>query len=152
MLAASPADIQNASGYSGYQVIDELCVRAEANARRAGYVTVVVVGTEQAAGATTIAAAMAGRFRRDGQQRVARRRRPRRTTLSETFSAAASGGIPAMLARADEDEDYLSGRRSSDRSRLSRNPRCRPPTPMSHCSAEATRRGSTRCGAVTSRS
>ncbi len=113
-------ELLRANGYSALNVIDELCVRAEANARRAGFVTIAVVGTEQSAGATTLATAMAGQFARFGSTVLLVDADPRRAGITEGFKAFGDGGIPALLASAP-DGTLTSGRRASDSFRKARN-------------------------------
>jgi len=118
-LSGALPDVLRSNDYPGLSIIDELCVRAESNARRTGYVTVVVVGTEQSAGATTVAAAMAGQFARFGTQVLLVDADPRRAGITEGFKAFADGGIPALLASAP-DGSMTNGRRSSDSFRKAR--------------------------------
>lgn len=118
-LAAALPDLLRANDYPALNVIDELCVRSEANARRTGFVTVVVVGTGQSAGATTIATAMAGQFARFGTQVLLVDADPRRSGITEGFKAFGDGGIPALLATAP-DGSLVAGRRTSDNFRRAR--------------------------------
>ncbi len=118
-LTAPLPELLRANAYPALTVIDELCVRAEANARRPGYVTVAVVGTEQSAGATTVATAMAAQFARFGTQVLLVDADPRRSGITEGFKAFGDGGIPALLATAP-DGSMTSGRRTSDNFRRAR--------------------------------
>ena len=118
-LAGSLPDLLANNSYAGLSVIDELCVRAESNARRTGFVTVVVVGTEQSAGATTVATAMAGQFARFGTQVVLVDADPRRSGVTEGFKAFGDGGIPALLA-STPDGSMTGGRRANDSFRKNR--------------------------------
>lgn len=113
-------ELLTASDYPAINVIDELCVRAEANARKPGSVTIVVVGTEQAAGATTIATAIAGQFGRLGTQTLLIDADPRRAGITDGFRASGEGGIPAMLA-STPNGSLVTGRRSGDQVRAYRN-------------------------------
>jgi Mrp family chromosome partitioning ATPase len=119
-LAGPLPELLRANDYPALNIIDELCVRAEANARRPGFVTVVVVGTEQSAGATTVATAMAGQFARFGTHVLLIDADPRRAGITEGFKAFGDGGIPALLATAP-DGSLTAGRRSSDSFRRARN-------------------------------
>lgn len=112
-------ELLKASEYPDLNVIDELCVRAEANARKPGSVTIVVVGTEQAAGATTIATAIAGQFGRLGTQTLLIDADPRRAGITDGFRATSEGGIPAMLATAPS-SSLVTGRRTGDQVRVYR--------------------------------
>ena len=76
--------------------VDELCVRAEANAEIGKALTVAVVGTERAAAATTIALAMAGRYGANGSSVVLIDADTRRPEISALYNAR--GGIPELLA------------------------------------------------------
>ena len=113
-------ELLTSSDYPAINVIDELCVRAEANARKPGSVTIVVVGTEQAAGATTIATAIAGQFGRLGTQTLLIDADPRRAGITDGFRASGEGGIPAMLA-STPNGSLVTGRRSGDQVRAYRN-------------------------------
>jgi capsular polysaccharide biosynthesis protein/Mrp family chromosome partitioning ATPase len=119
-LSSPLPELLQRTGYPAIQIIDELCVRAEANARRTGFVTVVVVGTEQAAGATTIATALAGQFARFGASVLLVDADPRRSGVTEGFRAFGDGGIPGLLALG-ADGSLIDGRRSSDTVRRTKN-------------------------------
>lgn len=78
--------------------VDQLCVRAEANAAPDQPLTVAVVGTERGAAATTVALAMAGRYGANGSSVVLVDADVRGPEISKLFHA--DGGIPALLANA----------------------------------------------------
>lgn len=82
-------------------VIDQLCVRAEANAGSNGTLTVAVVGTERNAGCTTLAAALAGRFAASGTRVLLIDADQHEPELTRELGGARSGGIPALLATTD---------------------------------------------------
>ncbi len=118
-LSAPLPEILRLNDYPALSVVDELCVRAEANARRAGFVTIAVVGTEQAAGATTLATAMAGQFARFGTTVLLVDADPRRAGITDEFRAYGDGGIPALLATTAEGT-MTTGRRAGDAVRKAR--------------------------------
>lgn len=120
-LAKPLPELLKSSDYPALSIIDELCVRAEANARKPGSVTIVVVGTEQAAGATTIATAIAGQFGRSGNQTLLIDADPRRAGVTDGFRASGDGGIPAMLAADRHQNSLVTGRRAGDQVRAFRN-------------------------------
>lgn len=97
--------------------VDQLCVRAEANAGLDRALTVAVVGTERASAATTIALAMAGRFGANGSSVVLVDADVRHPEISTLYNAG--GGIPALLANAEADAAAAqNGGRLSRRNRL----------------------------------
>ncbi|MGD9703673.1 MAG: Wzz/FepE/Etk N-terminal domain-containing protein [Acidimicrobiia bacterium] len=106
--------------------VDQLCVRAEANASQGKALTVVVVGTERSAGATTLALAMAGRYAASGSSVVLVDADPRHPEISRIYNASSSSGIPALLAKAEAIE--------AGEKRPSYLDRLEPftPTPLSH--------------------
>jgi Mrp family chromosome partitioning ATPase len=82
-------------------VIDQLCVRAEANAGSNGTLTVAVVGTERNAGCSTLAAALAGRFAASGTRVLLIDADQHEPELTRELGGTRSGGIPALLATTD---------------------------------------------------
>ena len=86
-------------------LVDQLCVRAEANAATDGTLRVAVISTQRGAGASTLAVTMAGRFARGGASVVLVDADQLDPTLSTTFRTGGDAGIPSVLARvADEPE------------------------------------------------
>jgi capsular polysaccharide biosynthesis protein len=101
-------------------VIDQLCVRAEANSTVGQSLTVAVVGTQRGAGATTVALAMAGRFASRGTSVALVDADQQQPDLSHTFPGPPQGGIPALLSRlrrerTDDDLGSTTGRRRKER-------------------------------------
>ncbi|HEX6658016.1 MAG TPA: hypothetical protein VF065_08035, partial [Ilumatobacter sp.] len=95
-LARSRRNALEALPKQAVRFVDELCVRAEANAEIGKALTVAVVGTERAAAATTIALAMAGRYGANGSSVVLIDADTRRPEISALYNAR--GGIPELLA------------------------------------------------------
>ena len=91
--------------------VDALCVRAEASARSANALVIVVTGTERAAGSTTLAATMANRFALGGSQVLLVDADAADPRMSMAFPTGA--GIPAFLAQAVRTGDV--GRRPAGR-------------------------------------
>ena len=95
-LARSRRNALEALPRQAVRFVDELCVRAEANAEIGKALTVAVVGTERAAAATTIALAMAGRYGANGSSVVLIDADTRSPEISALYNAR--GGIPELLA------------------------------------------------------
>lgn len=107
---------------SAVEAIDQLCVRAEANAPDPEVITIVVAGAKRELGGSRVAVAMAARFAAkgatvtlvDGDQAAGR--------LTRAFGATGFGGIPALLARSatiDEKEAVRGSARRADSTRRS---------------------------------
>ena len=79
-------------------VINELCVRAEGNAKMGRPLTVAVVGTQRNAGTTTLAIAMAGRFGNNGSKVLLIDADTRRSVMSRLFRTTPQTSIPKMIS------------------------------------------------------
>ena len=79
-------------------VINELCVRAEGNAKMGRPLTVAVVGTQRNAGTTTLAIAMAGRFGNNGAKVLLIDADTRRSVMSRLFRTTPQTSIPKMIS------------------------------------------------------
>ena len=83
-------------------LVDDLCVRAEANAEVGKALTVLVAGTERSSGTTTLAGAMANRYAANGSQVLLIDVDTRDPELTRLF-APGNPGIPGLLASNGQD-------------------------------------------------
>lgn len=82
-------------------LVDQLCVRAEALAQSTTTLKVAVVGTRRPAATSALAVAMASRFAESGASVMLVDADHERAGVTRGFHATENGGIPALLARAD---------------------------------------------------
>ena len=94
-------------------MVDEVCVRAEANASPGQALTVLVAGTERSSGCTTLAASLANRYAANGSQVLLIDVDPRDSELTRLFAPATSG-IAGLLALDHELADAGRGPRPRD--------------------------------------
>ena len=94
--ARKKAKVLEGVPYPVVPFVDQLCVRAEANAEPDKALRVAVVGTERDVAITTIALAMAGRYGANGSSVVLVDADIRHPEISKLFNAG--GGIPTLLA------------------------------------------------------
>ncbi len=83
--------------------IEQLCVRAEANAKSAQALQIAVVGTQRGSGSTTLATAIAGRFARTGMSVILVDADQNTHEISRSFDTGKDAGLPTLLAGATGD-------------------------------------------------
>jgi Mrp family chromosome partitioning ATPase len=77
--------------------VDKLCARAEAQVRHGQATTILVVGSQRAAGSTTLASALAARFAAAGAQTLLIDANTRRPELSVLYASGAQSGLAGLL-------------------------------------------------------
>jgi Mrp family chromosome partitioning ATPase len=114
-LAALPPRVES--------LVDQLCVRAEANAATDGTLRVAVISSQRGAGASSLAVTMAGRFARGGASVVLVDADQLDPTLSTTFRTGGDAGIPSVLARVADEPEGRVGNGGSTARRMGAGPR-----------------------------